>query len=125
MSFVAQRISVAAHIIPRADNYFPEQREGRQTDRQTDIIVDTPTVGASSALPTMGHENQLCLPTRAPAQPTYPPNQPLHRKQRCAGKCNRAARLALYSAFALVSRIYTYYLRIILRAGALSGRNWF
>jgi len=40
-----------------------------ETDRQTDGILDTPTVGASTALPSMGHEDQLCLPAR-PTQPT-------------------------------------------------------
>jgi len=33
----------------------------RQTDRQN---LDTPTVGASTALPSMGHKDQHCLPAR-------------------------------------------------------------
>ena len=33
----------------------------RQTDR-TDRNLDTPTVGASTALPSMGHKDQHCLP---------------------------------------------------------------
>ena len=36
----------------------------RQTDRQTDRILDTPTEGASTALPSMGHKDQHCLPAR-------------------------------------------------------------
>ena len=42
-----------------------QAKSSRKADRQTDRILDTPTVGgASTALPSMGHEDQLCLPAR-------------------------------------------------------------
>ena len=72
------------------------------TDRQTDRILDTPTEGAPTALPSMGHEDQLCLPahpTRAPAQPIHPPN-PYTATLRGDVR-PKPARLDFYSAFAL------------------------
>jgi len=59
-------LSRSIHALIQRDT---ESAELAEQIKLTNRILDTPAVGASTALPSVGHEDQLCLPAR-PTQPT-------------------------------------------------------